>query len=221
MTASSWLQAVLAVVAGVRGGDGGDELHRRQRRPRLARVRPGDALELARGARRRADAQDAELVVLRRAVEGDDAEVGEDPPPAAGQLGELALGAARPRPRRALAASSSAAAAAQQRGRGRAPARRGSPAAVARRRQYTLCVVRMRSRVDRAPSVEARSRALDATHDSGPGTPAAPAHYRLRLLPSGSDLVRGRTARGTRTIDATSDAAGPGADAPRGGIRPR
>jgi len=38
---------------------------------------------------------------------------------------------------------------------------------------------RPREGTDRAPSVEARSRALDAGRDSGPGCPAAPAGDRL------------------------------------------
>ena len=46
-----------------------------------------------------------------------------------------------------------------------------------------------------------------AARDSGPGAPAAPAGDRLRLLPSGPDLVRKPTPRGTRTIDAPSDGA--------------
>src|SRR3712207_3383385 len=75
--------------------------------------------------------------------------------------------------------------------------------------------------VDRAPSVEAWSRALNAARDSGPGAPAAPADDRLRLLPSGPDLVHGPTSRGTRAIDATNGAADPVADAPREGVQPR
>ena len=59
-----------------------------------------------------------------------------------------------------------------------------------------------------------------AAHDSGPGAPAAPAGDRLRLLPSGPDLVRKPTPRGTRTIDAPSDGA-TGAETPRKGIQPR
>ena len=46
-----------------------------------------------------------------------------------------------------------------------------------------------------------------AARDSGPGAPAAPAGDRLRLLPSGPDLVRKPTPRGTRTIDAPSGGA--------------
>ena len=80
---------------------------------------------------------------------------------------------------------------------------------------------RLALRVDRAPLVETRgSRRLIAAHGSGPGTPAAPAGDRLRLLPSGPDLVRKPTPRGTRTIDAPSDGA-TGAGTPRRGIRPR
>jgi hypothetical protein len=59
-----------------------------------------------------------------------------------------------------------------------------------------------------------------AAHGSGPGAPAAPAGGRLRLLPSGPDLVRKPTPRGTRTIDAPSDGA-TGAGIPQRGIRPR
>ena len=55
---------------------------------------------------------------------------------------------------------------------------------------------------DRAPFVEAGSPGAGAAAGSGPGTPAAPAGDRLRLLPSGSDLVHGPTSRGTRAIDA-------------------
>ena len=44
------------------------------------------ALELPRGRRRRADPERAELVVLGRAVVGDDAEVGQDRAAAARQL---------------------------------------------------------------------------------------------------------------------------------------
>ncbi len=61
---------------------------------------------------------------------------------------------------------------------------------------------------DRAPLVEisATGRLIAARH-SGPGAPAAPAGDRLRLLPSGPDLVRKPTPRGTRTIDAPGDGA--------------
>jgi len=58
-------------------------------------------------------------------------------------------------------------------------------------------------KMDRAPLVEASaSDRLTAARDSGSGTPAAPAGDRLRLLPSGPDLVHKPTPRGTRTIDA-------------------
>jgi hypothetical protein len=51
-------------------------------------------------------------------------------------------------------------------------------------------------KADRAPSLEAGPRALPSSDDSGPGPPAAPAGDRLRLLPSGPDLVHGPTSRG-------------------------
>src|SRR5947207_7155969 len=44
---------------------------------------------------------------------------------------------------------------------------------------------------------------------SGSGEPATPIDYRLRLLPSGPDLVHGPTSRGTRAIDAVSRRANP------------
>ncbi len=47
---------------------------------------------------------------------------------------------------------------------------------------------------------------------SGPGTPAAHARHRLRLLPSGPDLVHGATLRGTRAIDTASGALTPRQD---------
>ena len=68
------------------GGDDRDQLHRRQHWARLALVALGLALELASGLGRRPDPERPELRVLRRAVEGDDPEVGEDPAPAARQL---------------------------------------------------------------------------------------------------------------------------------------
>ena len=61
-------------------------------------------------------------------------------------------------------------------------------------------------------------RLVDA-RDSGPGAPAAPAGDRLRLLPSGPDLVRGPAPRGTRAIDAPIGGA-TGAEAPRRGFSP-
>ena len=62
--------------------------------------------------------------------------------------------------------------------------------------------------MDRAPLVEILTTGrLIAVHSSGPGAPAAPAGDRLRLLPSGPDLVHKPTPRGTRTIDAPSDGA--------------
>ena len=62
--------------------------------------------------------------------------------------------------------------------------------------------------MDRAPLVEIPPAGrLIAARGSGPGAPAAPAGDRLRLLPSGPDLVRKPTPRGTRTIDAPGDGA--------------
>src|SRR5581483_11477554 len=61
--------------------------------------------------------------------------------------------------------------------------------------------------VDRAPPVEARSRGAPDGPGSGRGSPAAPAGTRLRLLPSGPDLVRGPTSRGTPPINAPADGA--------------
>ncbi len=75
--------------------------------------------------------------------------------------------------------------------------------------------------VDRAPLVEIPATGrLIAVRDSGPGTPAAPAGDRLRLLPSGPDLVHKPTPRGTRTIDAPNSGA-TGVETPRKGIQPR
>ncbi len=54
--------------------------------------------------------------------------------------------------------------------------------------------------VDRAPSSEAQSPGACACDGSGPGTPAAHVGDRLRLLPSGPDLIHGPTPRGTRAI---------------------
>src|SRR3954453_3471161 len=68
--------------------------------------------------------------------------------------------------------------------------------------------------MDRAPFVEAGSPGACATGRSGTGTPAAPAGTRLRLLPSGSDLVHGPTSRGTRAINAAGRRADPGGLSP-------
>ncbi len=70
------------------------------------------------------------------------------------------------------------------------------------------------------PPSRLHSRPPIAARDSGSGTPAAPAGDRLRLLPSGPDLVHKPTPRGTRTIDAPNGGA-TGANAPRRGIQPR
>ena len=89
------LGAVHAVVAGVGVGDRRDELERRQHRTRLALVGARHARQARRGARRRADAEDPEALVLGRAVEPDDAVIGEDPAPAARQLRALWRGRGR------------------------------------------------------------------------------------------------------------------------------
>src|ERR1700691_800361 len=72
---------------------------------------------------------------------------------------------------------------------------------------YAHCHQRARQihpkKMDRAPLVETpASNRLVAARDSGSGAPAAPAGVRLRLLPSGPDLVHEPTPRGTRAIDA-------------------
>ena len=64
-------------------------------------------------------------------------------------------------------------------------------------------------RVDRAPCVEVGSRAPVPGRGSGSGNPATPAGDRLRLLPSGPDLVHGSTSYGTRAIDTVLGAATP------------
>ena len=105
-------RAVHAVVARVRVGDDGDELERGLHGAPGPRVGAGLAREPPRGLVGRADAEGAELLVLRRAVEGHDAAVGQQLPPAAGQLGPVrrdgrrrarAHGAARLVPRPAAA----------------------------------------------------------------------------------------------------------------------
>jgi hypothetical protein len=80
------LGSVEPVRPGIVGCHRGDQLHRRQHRPRLSPVRRRLAQQLARRVGRRPDAQLAELRVLRRAIEGHDAVVREDPPPAARQV---------------------------------------------------------------------------------------------------------------------------------------
>ena len=57
------------------------------------------------------------------------------------------------------------------------------------------------------PRRDSARRTPIAARDSGPGAPAAPAGDRLRLLPSGPDLVHKPTPRGTRTIDAPNGGA--------------
>ena len=79
---------------------------------------------------------------------------------------------------------------------GRQPLVADLPALPSRRMQRTV-----------HPPSRLRAPAPAAAHGSGPGAPAAPAGDRLRLLPSGPDLVRKPTPRGTRTIDAPSDGA--------------
>ena len=73
-----------------------------------------------------------------------------------------------------------------------APGRRGPPPPLGGggrpwRRKWTV-----------HPSVEVGLRGLTAVLRLRPGDPAAPAGDRLRLLPSGPDLVHGPTSRGTR-----------------------
>ena len=96
----------------------------------------------------------------------------------------------------------------------------GDGAQAERRTRRRLPLARVDAEVDRAPHVETRRRSPVAARGSGPGAPAAPAGDRLRLLPSGPDLVRKPTPRGTRTIDAPrrrSDRS----RTPRRGIQPR
>jgi hypothetical protein len=52
-----------------------------------------------------------------------------------------------------------------------------------------------------------RTGCLIAARSSGSGAPAAPVGNRLRLLPSGPDLVHKPTPRGTRAIDAPNGGA--------------
>src|SRR5207302_6046433 len=63
--------------------------------------------------------------------------------------------------------------------------------------------------------------ALPLSLSSGPVNPVAPEGDRLRLLPSGPDLVHGPSSPRDRTIDASRRGADPGACAPREGIQPR
>src|SRR5579871_3936334 len=64
---------------------------------------------------------------------------------------------------------------------------------------------------DRAPIFEAGSRGAAVKLRFRPGAPAAPERHRLRLLPSGPDLVHGLTSRRDRTINTTTGGADPGA----------
>src|SRR4051794_19685843 len=61
---------------------------------------------------------------------------------------------------------------------------------------------------DRAPSIEVGLRALTPRAAPAPGAPAAPVGIRLRLLPSGPDLIHEPTSRGTRAISAAARRAG-------------
>src|SRR4051812_26030276 len=61
-----------------------------------------------------------------------------------------------------------------------------------------------RYRVDRAPSIETLPPDAGVCDGSGSGAPAAHVGDRLRLLPSGPDLVHRPTPRGTRAINTTA-----------------
>ena len=91
----------------------------------------------------------------------------------------------------------------------------GRQRVVGRLRALRLTRARMK-KADRAPSFELGLRAPAPGRDSGSGTPATPAGDRLRLLPSGPDLVHGPTSRGTRAINASLDVATPPAHPSRG-----
>ena len=91
----------------------------------------------------------------------------------------------------------------------------GRQRVVGRLRALRLTRARMK-KADRAPSFELGLRAPAPGRDSGSGTPATPAGDRLRLLPSGPDLVHGSTSRGTRAINASLDVATPPAHPSRG-----
>ena len=75
-------------------------------------------------------------------------------------------------------------------------------------------------KADRAPSVEAGTRGAATVSRLRFGAPAAPEGDRLRLLPSGPDLVHGSSSPRDRTIT-RAQGADPGACAPREGIQPR
>ncbi len=59
-------------------------------------------------------------------------------------------------------------------------------------------------KVDRAPSIETRPPGAFVCDGSGSGAPAAHVGDRLRLLPSGPDLIHRPTPRGTRAISTTA-----------------
>ena len=93
MTLGGWRRAVEAVGPGVAVGDVGQQLEGQHHRARLPGVGLGLLGEAPRGVVGRADAERAELVALRRAVEGDDAVAREDRAPAERELGRLGRGA--------------------------------------------------------------------------------------------------------------------------------
>ena len=82
-------RAVEAVHAGIAVGDVGQQLEGEQHGAGLLGVRLGLLGQAAHGLVGRADAQRAELVALGRAIEGHDAEAGEDLAPAERELGRL------------------------------------------------------------------------------------------------------------------------------------
>jgi len=65
-------------------------------------------------------------------------------------------------------------------------------------------------KADRAPSVEAGTRGAASVTRLRLGTPLAPEGGRLRLLPSGPDLVHGSSSPRDRTIDVAHRALTPG-----------
>ena len=76
-------------------------------------------------------------------------------------------------------------------------------------------------KVDRAPPVEAGTRGAAAVSRLRFGAPAAPGGDRLRLLPSGPDLVHGSSSPTGPNHQHREQGADPGACAPREGIQPR
>jgi len=153
--------------------------------------------------------------------------VGEDPPPATRELDLLGLGGPcvlRGRRRVLLVLAPRQEEEREQEHRAERAERHDAPAPV-----HAGVVTHLRRVLpafraevaDRAPLVEARSRALDAVHGSGSGFPAAPADDRLRLLPSGPDLVHGPTSRGDPDHRRRKRRCWPRTDAPRGGVQPR